>query len=77
MGIDFGVTKCAKLVVRRGKVSEAEGIKLPDGRETRNLEEGTSYKYLGMLEADEFQWDKMKKDPDQGISQGSPKIVTV
>ena len=42
VGMDFGVTQCAKLVVRRGKVSEAEGMKLPDGREIRNLEEGTS-----------------------------------
>ncbi|XP_068734717.1 uncharacterized protein [Montipora capricornis] len=54
--------ECAKLVVRRRKVSEAEGIKLPDGRERRNLEEGTSYKYLGILEAGEFQRGKMKKN---------------
>ena len=51
-----------KLVVRGGKMSEAEGIESPDGREIRNLEEGTSYKYLDILEADEFQRDKMKKD---------------
>ena len=43
-------------------MSEAKGIKLPDGREIRNLEEGTSYKYLGILEADEFQRGKMKKN---------------
>ena len=54
VGMDFGVTKCAKLVVRRGKVSEDEDIALPDGREIRSLEEGTSYKYLGILEAEEF-----------------------
>ena len=77
VGMDFGVTKCTKIVVRRGKVSEAEGIKLPDGREIRNLKEGTSYKYLGILEADEFQRDKNENEPDQEISQESPKIVTV
>ena len=34
IGLDFFFTKCAKLVVRRGKVVAAEGIELPDGRET-------------------------------------------
>ena len=53
IGMDFGVTKCANLVVKRGKPIE-EGIKLPDGREIKNLGKGDSYKYLGVLESDEF-----------------------
>ena len=73
--ISFGVTKCAKLVVRRGKVSGGEGIKLPDVREIRNLEEGTRYKYLGLLEGDEFQRDKMKKNLTKEYLRRVRKLV--
>ena len=59
--MDFGVTKCANLVVKRGKPIE-EGIKLPDGREIKNLGKGDSYKYLGVLESDEFKRGDMKKE---------------
>ena len=52
IGMDFGVTKCAKLVVRRSKLVEANGFKLPDGREISSLKKGESYKYLGVLESD-------------------------
>ena len=60
IGMDFGVTKCAKLAIRKGKVVATEGIKLPDGREIKNLEKGDSYKYLGELELDEVQCKDMK-----------------
>ena len=50
IGIDFGVMKCAKLVVRKGKIVTTDGIKLPDGREIKSLEKGENYKYLGVLQ---------------------------
>ena len=53
--MDFGVTKGAKLAIRKGKVIATERIKLPDDREIKNLEKGDSYKYLGVLELDEVQ----------------------
>ena len=36
------------------------GIELPDGKVIKSLKEGESYKYLGILEADEFLEQKMK-----------------
>ena len=36
------------------------GIKLPDGTVIKSLQEGESYKYLGILEADKFLEEKMK-----------------
>ena len=36
------------------------GIELPDGKVIKSLQEGESYKYLGILEADKFLEDKMK-----------------
>ena len=59
--MDFGVTKCAKLVVRKGKVVTTDGINLPDGREIKSLEKGESYKYLGVLKSDVVQWEEIKK----------------
>ena len=39
----------------------AENIKsLPDGKVIKSLQEGESYKYLGILEADKFLEEKMK-----------------
>ena len=36
------------------------GIELPDGKVIKSLQEGESYKYLGILEADKFLEEKMK-----------------
>ena len=60
IGMDSGVTKCAKLAIRKGKVVASEGIKLPDGKEIKNLEKGDSYKYLVVLELDEVKCKDMK-----------------
>ena len=60
IGMDFGVTKCVKLAIRKGKVVATEGIKFPDGREIKKLEKGDSYKYLGVLVLDEVQCKDMR-----------------
>ena len=47
----FGLDKCAVLVLKREKMVQTEGIKLPDGKCMRevNLD---GYKYLGVLQFD-------------------------
>ena len=42
------------------KDCESVGIELPDGKVIKSLQEGESYKYLGILEADKFLEKKMK-----------------
>ena len=32
IGMDFGIEKCATMVMKRGKLDKSEGIRLPDGR---------------------------------------------
>ena len=32
VGIEFGIDKCAKSVLKRGKTTDFDGISLPDGR---------------------------------------------
>ena len=60
IGMEFGIEKCATLVIEKGKIVKSVGIELPDGKVIKSLQEGESYKYLGILEADEFLEEKMK-----------------
>ena len=48
------------LAMKKGKIVKSVGIKLPDGKVIKLLQEGESYKYLGILEADKFLEEKMK-----------------
>ena len=59
--MEFGIKKCAMLVMKKGKMSRSEGIVLPDNQIIKGLDEGDGYKYLGMLEADELKHKEMKE----------------
>ena len=48
------------LVMEKGKIVNSVGVAQPDGKVIKSLQEGKSYKYLGILEADKFLEDKMK-----------------
>ena len=48
------------LVMENGKIVKLVGIELPDGKVIKSLQEGESYKYLAILEADKFLEEKMK-----------------
>ena len=54
IGREFGIEKCAMLVMEKGKIVKSVGIELPDGKAIKSLQEGESYKYLGILDADKF-----------------------
>ena len=60
IGMEFGIEKCAMLVMEKGKIVKSVGIELPDGKVFKSLQEGESYNYLGILEADKFLEEKMK-----------------
>ena len=60
VGMEFGVEKCAMLVLEKGKIVKSVGIELPDGKVIRSLKESESYTYLGILEADKFLEEKIK-----------------
>ena len=53
VGMEFGIEKCAMLVMEKGKIVKSVGIELPDGKVIKSLQEGESYKYLGFLGAEE------------------------
>ena len=58
--MEFVIEKCAMLVMEKGKIVKSVDIELPDGKVIRSLQEGESYKCLGILEAEKFLEEKMK-----------------
>ena len=60
IGIEFGLEKCALLVMKSGKRHLTDGIELPNQDKIRTLAENETYKYLGILEADSIKQVEMK-----------------
>ena len=54
--MQFGIDKCAMLVMKKAKIVKSNDIQLPNDKVITSLEEGESYKYLGVLEADQVMW---------------------
>ena len=48
------------LVMKKGTIVKSDHIQLPNDKVIKSLEEGESYKYLYVLEADEVKVNKMK-----------------
>ena len=61
IGIEFGIDKCAMLVLKRGKITKFDGVSLPDGKVMKGLIEGPGYKYLGIVQADQIRYTQMKE----------------
>ncbi|XP_026685290.1 uncharacterized protein LOC113470790 [Diaphorina citri] len=59
--MEFGVEKCAKAIVQRGKLVITENIKINEEMEVKQLEQDNTYKYLGIEESNEIKCEKMKK----------------
>ena len=53
IGMQFGIKKFGVLIMERGKVIRADGIRLPDGQHMKDIDE-TAYTYLGILETDKI-----------------------
>ena len=54
IGIEFGIKKCGILVLKKTKVVNSDGIELPNGKVTKDIEKN-GYKYKRVLEADILQ----------------------
>ena len=47
--MEFGIEKCALLVMKSGKRHLTDGIELPNQDKIRTFAENETYKYLGIL----------------------------
>ena len=52
IGMEFGIEKCAMLVMKSGKRHLTDGMELPNQDNIRELGEKETSKYFGLLEAD-------------------------
>ena len=68
IGMEFGIEKCAMLVMKSGKRHMTDGMELPNQDKIRTLREKETYKYLGIFEADTIKQAEMK-DNSKRISQ--------
>ena len=50
IGMDFGLDKCAKCTLKKGKKAATENFELENGSSIADLSEDSSYKYLGIEE---------------------------
>ena len=48
------------LVMEKGKIVKSVGIELPNSKVIKSLQDGESYKYFGILEADKFLEDEVE-----------------
>ena len=53
IGMQFVINRCGVLIMERGKVIWADGIRLPDGQHMKDIDE-TGFIYLGILETDKI-----------------------
>ena len=60
IAMEFGIEKCAMLVMKSGKRQMSDGMELPNHDRIRTLEENETYKYLGILAADTTKQVQMK-----------------
>ncbi|XP_067950259.1 uncharacterized protein [Watersipora subatra] len=60
IGMKFGLDKCATIIMIRGQLTGRGNIMLPNETEIHELEDNESYKYLGVMEADDIKQSEMK-----------------
>ena len=61
IGMEFGIEKCAALVMKSGKRHLTDGMQLPNQYKIRTLRENETYRYVSSLEADTIKQGEMKE----------------
>ena len=59
--MESGLEKCAKITFKRGKLIQSQNLMIEDNREIQELEQGKTYKYLGIEESEGIQHQQMKE----------------
>ena len=72
--MEFGLSKCGALTMKRGKLVKSEGIPMPNGQMMTNIED-SGYKYFGILEADWVKHEAMKDQTKKEYIKRVRKIL--
>ena len=75
IGMEFGIEKCALLVMKSGKRHLTDGIELPNQDKIRTLAENETYKYLGILEANTIKQVEMKNKIQKEYLRRTRKLL--
>lgn len=73
--MEFGLAKCAAMVMEHGKMRDCTGLDLPDMQQIQGLSGDEQYKYLGMLEADSIKQTIMKEKTREEYFKRLKKIL--
>ena len=75
IGMEFGIEKCALLVMKSGKRRITDGIELPNQDNIRTLAENETGKYIGILEADTIKQVEMKNKIQKEYLRRTRKLL--
>ena len=67
--MEFGLEKCVKITFKRGKLTHSQNLVIDINRELQGLEQGKTYKYLGIEESEGIQHQQMKERLKQEYSR--------
>ena len=73
--MEFGIEKCALLVIKSGKRHLTDGIELPNQDKIRMLAENETYRYLGILEAYTIKQVEMKNKIQKEYLRRTRKLL--
>ena len=75
IGMEFGVEKCAMLVMKSGKRHLTDGMELPNKDKIKTFAENETYKYLRILEADTIKQAEMKEKIQKEYPRRTRKLL--
>ena len=73
--MEFGIEKCAMLVMKTGKRQLIDRMELPNQNKIKTLAENQTYKYMGILEADTIKQVKMKDKSQKEYLRRNRKLL--
>ena len=73
--MEFGIQKCAKVTIKRGKQVSSSNIPLGKNVAIQNLDQEAYYKYLGVEEAGGISHNKMKEKIRKEFYRRTRKIL--
>ena len=77
IGMEFGIEKCALLVMKNCKRNWTDRMELPNQDKIRTLGENETYKYLGILEADTIKQVQMKDKIQKEYLRRTRKLLKI
>ena len=61
IGMEFGLSKCAKTIFKKGKLEKSHHVRLDEETMIKDLEQEKVYKYFAVDESSRIQQDTMKQ----------------